>query len=101
MYKNTKMGEFPGGLEVKDPALLSLLWLWFNPWPQELCMLQAWPKTTKTKKKKNTEMESRKEPVGFFKPHTSALFYLFTVNMYIALNILFLGVPVVAQWKRT
>ena len=30
--KKSILGEFPGGLAVKDLAL-SLLWLWFNSWP--------------------------------------------------------------------
>ena len=29
--------------QVKDPAL-SLLWYWFDPWPRDFCMPQAWPK---------------------------------------------------------
>ena len=41
--------EFHGGLVVKDPVLSllwagSLLWLWFNPWPRNFCMLWVWPK---------------------------------------------------------
>ena len=40
--KKKKNGEFPGGLAVKDPPLS--LWLGFNPWPGNFCMLQAWPK---------------------------------------------------------
>ena len=34
------MTEFPSGLVVKDTAL-SLLWLWFNPWPGNFHMLWA------------------------------------------------------------
>ena len=41
--------EFPGSLVVKD-LVLSLLWLEFNPWPENVCMPQAWPKN---KEKKN------------------------------------------------
>ena len=46
--QNTSEREFPGGLLVKDPAL-SLLWLGFDPWPGNFCMLQAWPKNTSKK----------------------------------------------------
>ena len=38
---------------------LSLLWLWFNPWPQIFCMLQERPK------KKEREKESRSFCVDF------------------------------------
>ena len=38
--------EFPGGLTVEDPVL-SLLWLRFNPWPENFCMLQAQAKKKK------------------------------------------------------
>ena len=38
--------EFPGGLAVKDSAL-SLLWLGFNPWSTNFCMLRV-----RSKKKK-------------------------------------------------
>lgn len=34
--------EFPGGPEDKDSPL-SLLWLWFNPWSRNFCLLWAWP----------------------------------------------------------
>ena len=51
MYKNTKMGGFPGDLAVKDPALLSLLWLWFNPWPQELVHAAGMAKNNNNNKK--------------------------------------------------
>ena len=41
--------EFPGGLVVKDLALLllwlgSLLWSWFDPWPGDFCMQWVWQK---------------------------------------------------------
>ena len=39
------MEEFPGGLGVKDLAL-SLLWLGFDPWPENFCMAWAWPNQT-------------------------------------------------------
>ena len=51
MYKNTKMGGFPGDLAVKDSALLSLLWLWFNPWPQELVHAAGMAKNNNNNKK--------------------------------------------------
>ena len=35
--------ESPGGPVVKD-LVLSLLWLRFNPWPENFCMPWAWPK---------------------------------------------------------
>ena len=41
--------EFPGGLVVKDLAL-SLLWLRFDPWPRNFCMLQAQSEKTKQNK---------------------------------------------------
>ena len=34
-FPEAGLPEFPGGLEVKDPAL-SLLWHRFDPWPREL-----------------------------------------------------------------
>ena len=37
---NKFLKVFPGGLEVKDPAL-SLLWCRFDPWPKNFSMLWA------------------------------------------------------------
>ena len=37
---------FPGSLVIKIPAP-SLLWLRFDPWPRNFCMLQVWPKKRK------------------------------------------------------
>ena len=36
------LGEFPGGLAIKDLAL-SLLWPGFDPGPRNFCMLQVQP----------------------------------------------------------
>ena len=40
--------------QVKDPVLLqwcgTLLWLWFDPWPGNFHMRQAWPKKPKKSK---------------------------------------------------
>ena len=47
-------GEFPGGLAVKD-SVLSPLWLWLDPWPGNLCMMQA-----HTRKKKDREEKERR-----------------------------------------
>ena len=41
--KKKKIGEFPGGLVLKEPAL-SLLCYRFSPWPRNLDMLWAQPK---------------------------------------------------------
>ena len=48
------MSELPGCLKTKDLALPLLwlgllLWLGFDPWPGNLCMLQAWPKKKEKK----------------------------------------------------
>ena len=34
---------------IKDPVL-SLLWLGFDPWPRNFCILWAWPKKKKPPK---------------------------------------------------
>ena len=41
----------PDALVIKDSALL-LLWLGFNPWPRNFCIMWVWPKKKKKKKKK-------------------------------------------------
>ena len=41
--KSISVREFPGGLVVKD-LVLSLLWLGFDPWCRNFCMLWAWGK---------------------------------------------------------
>ena len=58
-----KYEEFPGGLVVKV-WVLSLLWLglplWlrFNPWPKNICMLWSQPKKErKTKREREREKE--------------------------------------------
>ena len=38
IFRKDQNSEFPGGLVVKDSAL-SLLWLGFDPWPENFCML--------------------------------------------------------------
>ena len=43
--------EFPGGLAVKDLALL-LLWLRFNPWPRNICVSGALTKEKKKEKER-------------------------------------------------
>ena len=45
------MGEFLGGLAVKDPVL-SLLWYRFNLWPGNFHILRARPGKKKKKRKK-------------------------------------------------
>ena len=45
MNRRIQLKEFPGGLVVKDPVL-SLLWLRFEPWPEN------WHTVGKAKKKK-------------------------------------------------
>ena len=47
--KSISLLEFPGGLAVKDPALL-LLWRRFEPWPGNFCMSQVQTKYKQTKK---------------------------------------------------
>ena len=47
---NVSLGDFPGGLAVKDLAL-SLLWLRFDPKPGNFHMPQARPKKKKKKEK--------------------------------------------------
>ena len=42
--------EFPGGLAIKD-LVLSLLWLWFDPWLRNFHIPQACQKKKKKKKK--------------------------------------------------
>ena len=44
--------DYPGGLVVKDPALL-LQWLRFAPWPGRVYMLGARPKKKKKPKNEN------------------------------------------------
>lgn len=45
LKSDEKIGEFPGGLAVQDPAI-SLLWLGslqccgFDSWPRNFCMLR-------------------------------------------------------------
>ena len=41
--KEKKIIGFPDGLVVKD-MVLSLLWLRFDPWPENFHMKWAWPK---------------------------------------------------------
>ena len=48
------MREFPGGLAIKDLALLVLwlgllLWLGFHPWSRNFCMPWTWSKIKKKK----------------------------------------------------
>ena len=53
--------EFPGGLAVKDLALL-LLWLGFNPWPRNICVSGAL--TKEKKKKRKVKKEERKTQIN-------------------------------------
>ena len=50
-----KIQDFPGGLSVKVLAL-SLLWLRFNPWPENFFMLWLRPKQNKTEQNKTKPM---------------------------------------------
>ena len=50
LKKKNHIGEFPGGLEIKD-LVLSLLWPGFHPWPKNFCMW--WASKKKKKRKKN------------------------------------------------
>ena len=44
------MEEFPGSLEVKEPAVAQVAAVGFNPWPENYHILWAWPKKKKKEK---------------------------------------------------
>ena len=43
-HVKTTMEEFPGSLEVKEPAVAQVAAVGFNPWPENYHILWAWPK---------------------------------------------------------